>query len=99
MATNEPVLDEEVTTPEEVTEPTTDEVLETEPSEEVEKTSKKSSKKTKKPEVEKLGKVTTTPVDADEVDSDYPKSIPQGEGVDPLTSGVKIPNVEPDNQE
>ena len=51
---------------------------------------KKSNKKVK---LEVNGKVTTTPVDADEVDTKYPKSIPQGEGIDPLTSGVKIPNV------
>ena len=87
----EPVVDEEVTAPE----PTTDEVVETEASE----APKKSSKKSKKVELERNGKVTTTPVGADEVDSDYPNSIPQGEGVDPLTSGVKIPNVEPSNQE
>ena len=29
--------------------------------------------------------------------SDYPNNIPKGEGVDPLTAGVRLPNPEPNN--
>lgn len=70
----------------------TDEESVDQASTEVDEKPKKKSKK--EPELERNGKVTTLPVDADPVDSDYPNSIPQGEGVDPLASGVKIPNVD-----
>ncbi len=54
----------------------------------------KKNKKTKDVVIDDLG---SGPED-DTVDTSYPASIPTGEGVDPLTAGVKIPNVEPNNR-